>query len=38
MAEKPKGPSTQRIILWVVVAAFALWMIGSGIVQVIQQR
>ncbi len=36
MAEKPKGPSPQRIILWIVVGAFALWMIGSGIVQVVQ--
>lgn len=27
-----KGPTTNRIILWVIVGAFALYLIGSGLV------
>ena len=26
-----KGPSTNRIIMWVLIGGFALYMIGSGV-------
>lgn len=28
---KKKGPSTNRIIMWVLIGGFALYLIGSGV-------
>ncbi|HYI34069.1 MAG TPA: hypothetical protein VEX88_11470 [Glaciibacter sp.] len=30
-SDKKKGPSTNRIIVWVLIGGFALYLIGSGI-------
>lgn len=31
MDEKQQGPSWQRVAVWIVVAAIAIWLIVSGI-------